>query len=454
MTAHTPIVAIVGRTNVGKSSLYNLILNRREAIVAREPGTTRDSLMSKAYWKNQEFWLVDTAGLKDPEDEFEFTIQEQIYMAAESADIILVVVEADVPINDDDRKLVDIALRSKKPVILVINKMDKVYGRDVDHINKVGIKTYVSISVTQNKGIDELLDKIAGSIPHLPKAKPKTNSLSIAIVGRPNVGKSYLFNSLAKKQQALVYDKAGTTRDVNRTIVKYHSKEVEIMDTAGIRRPGKIGTGVEHFSVLRAISAIEQSDICLLIMDSQELNVGVDLKLAGLIKDAGKGLVLIVTKWDIVEDKTAYTRDELAASLANNFDFVPWAPLIFTSAVTGQNVTKIFDLALEIQKSRAKKISTSDLNRWLAEATANVPPTGLKNRNPKLNYMAQETDNPTPSFKIFGSNTKFIHFSYRRYLENHFRRHYDFSGTPIEFWFIEKHVAHKHGRSPTKEDKE
>jgi GTP-binding protein len=454
MTSHTPIVAIVGRTNVGKSSLYNSILNRREAIVAREPGTTRDSLMSKAYWQNQEFWLVDTAGLKDPEDEFEFTIQEQIFMAAESADIILVVVEADVPINGDDRKLADVALRSKKPVILVINKIDKAKDKDVDHINKVGISTYVTVSATQNKGIDELLDKITISVPHLSKAKPKTNALAVAIIGRPNVGKSLLFNSLAKKQQALVSDRAGTTRDVNRTSIKYHSKEIQLMDTAGIRRPGKIGTGVEHFSVLRAIAAIEQADVCLLVMDSQELNVGVDLKLAGLVKDAGKGLILVVTKWDIVEDKTPYTRDELAQEIVSNYDFVPWAPLIFVSSITGQNVTKIFDLALEIEKNRNKRISTSELNRWLAEATANLPPTGLKNRNPKLNYITQESDNPVPSFKVFGSNTKFIHFSYRRYLENNFRKRYDFTGTPIEFWFLEKHVAHRHGYSPTKEDNE
>ncbi len=452
MTSHTPIVAIVGRTNVGKSSLYNSILNRREAIVAREPGTTRDSLMSKAYWQNQEFWLVDTAGLKDPEDEFEFTIQEQIFMAAESADIILVVVEADVPINGDDRKLADIALRSKKPVILVINKIDKAKDKDVDHINKVGISTYVTVSATQNKGIDELLDKITISVPHLPKAKPKTNALAVAIIGRPNVGKSLLFNSLAKKQQALVSDRAGTTRDVNRTTIKYHSKEIQLMDTAGIRRPGKIGTGVEHFSVLRAIAAIEQADVCLLVMDAQELNVGVDLKLAGLVKDAGKGLILVVTKWDIVEDKTPYTRDELAQEIVSNYDFVPWAPLIFVSSITGQNVTKIFDLTLEIEKNRDKRISTSELNRWLAETTANLPPTGLKNRNPKLNYITQESDNPVPSFKVFGSNTKFIHFSYRRYLENSFRKRYDFTGTPIEFWFLEKHVAHRHGYSPTKEE--
>jgi len=221
------------------------------------------------------------------------------------------------------------------------------------------------------------------------------------------------------------------------------------MDTAGVRRPGKVEVGVEKFSVLRTISAIEQSDVCLLVMDNSELNVGLDLRLAGLIKEAGKGLVLVVSKWDIVEEKDPFKRDDLAAGIANNFDFVPWAPLIFTSSVTGQNVTKIFELALEIYNTRAKRITTSSLNKWLVEAISHQPPAGLKNRNPKLNYMTQETDNPTPAFKIFGSNTKYIHFSYRRYLEKRFRRQYDFSGTPVQLWFIEKHVGHKHGVSPT-----
>lgn len=450
MANRTPIVAIVGRTNVGKSSLYNAILNRREAIVAREAGTTRDSLMSKAYAGNHEFWLVDTAGLKDPEDDFEFTIQEQIYMAADSADLILVMIEADVPINDDDRKLVDIALKSKKPSMLVINKVDKARDANIDQMNKVGINNYVKISVTQKKGIEELLDKVTKLLPKLALKTPKVSTTKVAIIGRPNVGKSYLFNALAKKQQAIVSKRAGTTRDVNRTIIKYHAKDIELLDTAGMRRSGKIETGVEKFSVLRTIAAIEESDICLLIMDSGELNVGLDQKLAGLIKEAGKGLILAVSKWDNVEDKTAFTRDELAASLTSSFDFVPWAPLIFISSVTGQNVTKILDIVLDISKMRAKRIKTVELNRWLSEATSNMPPAGIKNRNPKLNYITQETDNPIPAFKVFGSNTKYIHFSYRRYLERRFRNTFDFSGTPVQFWFIEKHISHRSGESPTK----
>ena len=450
MSKQTPIVAIVGRTNVGKSSLYNAVLKRREAIVAREAGTTRDSLMSKTIWADKEFWLVDTAGLKDPEDDFEMTIQDQIYMAIDSADVIMVVVEADVPINDDDRKLINMALKSKKEVILVVNKIDKVNPKEIDHFNKVGVKLSALVSVSQGKGIEDLLTKVASLLPQSTRTKTSEKSIKIAIIGRPNVGKSYLFNSLAKKQQAIVSDRAGTTRDVNRTTIKYHSKDIELMDTAGLRRSGKIEVGVERFSALRTLSAIEQSDICLLVMDSSELNVGLDLKLAGIIKEAGRGLVLVVSKWDIAQEKDAYTRDELAASLSNSFDFVPWAPLIFVSAVSGQNVTKIFDLAVDICQRRKQRITTSQLNRWLAETISHMPPSGLKNRNPKLNYMVQETDNPTPAFKIYGASTKFVHFSYRRYLEKSFRQSYDFIGTPIELWLIEKHEAHRHGHSPTK----
>jgi GTP-binding protein len=268
-------------------------------------------------------------------------------------------------------------------------------------------------------------------------------------LGRPNVGKSALFNALAKKQQAIVADRAGTTRDINRASVKYEGREIEIMDTAGIRRSGKIGQGIEHFSVLRSLQAIEQSDICLLLVDVNELTVQLDQKIAGMIKDAGKGLVLVVSKWDSLDEKTPFSRDEMAPKITNAFDFVPWAPLIFTSSVTGQNVTKLFDLALEIDLERHKRPATADLNRWLREVVDKHPPAGLKNRAPKLNYMVQEDDNPIPAFKVFGSSTKFVHWSYRRYMDRKLREKYGYEGTPVQFWFIEKHVTHKHGNSPT-----
>ncbi|HSX30690.1 MAG TPA: GTPase, partial [Candidatus Saccharimonadales bacterium] len=296
-------------------------------------------------------------------------------------------------------------------------------------------------------------------------------------------------------------DRAGTTRDINRATVRYEGQDIEIMDTAGIRRPGKIGTGIEHFSVVRTLSAIEQADVCLLLMDVNELSVALDQKIAGMIKEAGKGLVLVVSKWDDeaiagVEARTArsdakiaakvetieatkkisksekirrsrainyndrgelqkdpFTRDTLAGRIAGQYDFVPWAPLIFTSAITGQNVTKLFDLVLQIAEARKTRISTRALNDWLASVTAKHPPAGLKNRAPKLNYMVQEDDNPTPAFKIYGAHTKFLHWSYRRYMEKELRSTFDLGGTALQLWFIEKHVGHRHGVSPTKADR-
>lgn len=448
MVKSLPIVAIVGRANVGKSSLFNTILNRREAIVAREAGTTRDSIMGKADYHHQQFWLVDTAGMKNPVDDFEFTIQEQILQAADSADVIWVVVEANIPITEEDRKVAKLALKSQKPVFLIVNKADKARPSDIEQFVRLGIRTVLPTSATQGRGIDEILKEL---VKIIPKAvlKDADDRLRIALVGRPNVGKSQLFNSLAKKQQAVVADRAGTTRDVNRSVVRYQNREIELMDTAGIRRPGKIGQGIEHFSVLRTLQAIEQADICLLLIDVNEPSVQMDQKIAGMVKDAGKGLILVISKWDSADEKNAFTRDTLYPQIKADFQFVPWAPLAFTSAVTGQNVAKLFQLSLEIDAERHKHIATHELNNWLTKVIAAHPPAGLKNRVPKLNYMLQETDNPTPAFKIFGSHTKYIHWSYRRYLEHHLRETYGFEGTALQIWFIEKHITHKHGVSPT-----
>jgi GTP-binding protein len=443
-----PIVAIVGRANVGKSSLFNSILSKREVIVARESGTTRDSISSKASWKNQDFWIVDTAGMKDAEDDFELTIQDQITQAVDGADVIVVVTEAGATISEEDRRVAKMALRSKKPVILAVNKSDDINNSRIPEFMKLGIKDIIETSAAQNRNIHVLLDSIIKLIPEA-KADAPDNLLRVALIGRPNVGKSHLFNSLSKKQQAIVANVAGTTRDINRNVVRYHDRDIEILDTAGIRKASKIEKGIEYFSYLRTLHAIDQADICLLLMTADELNVAVDQKIAGMIKEAGKGLILVVSKWDAVEEKTPFTRDELAAQISHTFDFIAWAPLIFTSSVTGQNVTKIFELVTQVEETRKQRIATKDLNRWLQDVIEKHPPAGLKNRMPKLNYMVQESDNECPSFKIFGSSTKFIHWSYRRYMEKNLRYKYDFTGTPLQLWFIEKHVAHKHGQSPT-----
>jgi len=298
MAKKLPVVAIVGRANVGKSSIFNRALERQEAIVAREAGTTRDAVYRTIEYGKHHFWLVDTAGLKDPEDEFEATIQDQIEEAADAADLIIVVVEAHTAINEDDRRVAKKALRSKKPVILVTNKADQVakHGTDTPW-ERLGIKTIVATSASQNQGIHEMLTAITQQIP-AKQALPEDDVLRIALLGRPNVGKSQLFNSLAKKQQAIVANVAGTTRDINRVRIRFEGQEIELLDTAGIRKSGKIERGIEKFSVLRSLQAIEESDICLLLMDVAEHSTALDQKITGLIKEAGKGLIIVVNKWD------------------------------------------------------------------------------------------------------------------------------------------------------------
>jgi GTP-binding protein len=433
MSSRLPTVAIVGQTNVGKSSLFNRLYGSQEAIVAREPGTTRDNVVRRIITDDRAFWLVDTAGLKNAEDEFEASIQEQIAEATELADIIMVVVDGTQYVSDSDRYIAKNALKSKKPVLLVINKSDLKGSLPDDEFRRLGVRDFFRTSAEHNQGIRSLMEAL---ISKLPKRKevPEDNVLRIALIGRPNVGKSHLFNTLAGKQQAIVANIAGTTRDVNKIGVKYHERDIELLDTAGVRRSGKQEVGIEKFSVLRTLQAIEESDVCMLLMDVNELSTQLDQKLAGMIKEAGKGLVLVVSKWDSVEDRDAYTRDSLAPQIVRNFAFVPWAPLIFTSSVTGQNVTKLFDLAVEIDLRRKDELKTTELNRVLQDCLRKHPPAGLKNTFPKLRYIVQ-TDVAPPWFVIFGSNLKFLHWSYKRYLERAMRENHDFTGTPIMFSF-------------------
>jgi GTP-binding protein len=262
---------------------------------------------------------------------------------------------------------------------------------------------------------------------------PGTPILKLALIGRPNVGKSNLFNTLAGKQQAIVAPVAGTTRDINRVAVKFHGQTVELLDTAGVRRPGKIEQGIEKFSVLRTVAAIEEADICLLLMDVSELNTSLDQKLAGMIADAGRGLIIVISKWDLAGENEE-NADEILHQIAATFDFVPWASVIFTSSITGKNVAKIFDLAAGIQAEREKQIPTRKLNDLLQKAVLRHPPAGLKNTHPKFRYVVQ-TDIAPPWFVIYGSNFKHIHWSYKRYLERQWRETFGLAGTPIKFSF-------------------
>lgn len=430
MASKLPTVAIIGQANVGKSSLFNRFVQTKQAIVAKEAGTTRDSVLGKVTYKDHQFWLVDTAGLKDPNDEFEATIQEQITEAADTADVILVVVDSTQYVSDQDRLVAKKALKSKKPVLLLTNKTDLAESLPVDEFKRLGIKDIIRTSAEHARGIDDVLEFVAKHIP-VRTEDEDPDVIRIALVGRPNVGKSHLFNTLAGKQQALVANIAGTTRDVNRVALRYKGKSIQLLDTAGMRKPGKQEVGIEKFSVLRTLQAIEESDICFLLMDVNELNTQLDQRLAGIIDEAGRGLVVVVSKWDSVEGKDAFTRDALAPRISRTFDFIPYAPLIFTSSVTGQNVTKLFDLALDIQARRHHEVKTRQLNDLLQNSVAKHPPAGLKNTFPKLRYIVQ-TDVAPPWFVIYGSNLKYLHWSYKRYLESNIREAFDFAGTPIK----------------------
>lgn len=433
MATKLPTVAIIGRANAGKSSLFNRFVRARQAIVAKEAGTTRDNVLGKVQYGDHQFWLVDTAGLKDPNDEFEASIQEQITEAADAADAILVVVDSTEYVSDEDRIVAKKALRSKKPVILLTNKVDLAGNLPVEEFRRLGIKDIIRTSAEHTQGIESTLERLTELLP--AKTEQEVDDvIRISLIGRPNVGKSNLFNTLAGKQQALVANIAGTTRDINRVRVKYKGQHIELLDTAGVRRQGKQEVGIEKFSVLRTLQAIEESDICFLLMDVNELNTQLDQRLAGIIDEAGKGLVMVVSKWDSVMDKDAFTRDALAPRIARTFDFVPWAPLIFTSSVTGQNVSKLFDLMLEVDERRHQELKTRKLNDLLQKTIANHPPAGLKNTHPRLRYMVQ-TDTSPPWFVIYGSNLKFLHWSYKRHLERVMRETFDFTGTAIKFSF-------------------
>ena len=426
-----PVVAIIGQTNAGKSSLFNRLVRKSQAIVAREAGTTRDNVVGKVEGK---YILIDTAGLKDPDDEFESHIQDQIDDAVNSADLILIAMDSTKYPNHDDKLIAKKALKSGKPTLLLLNKSDMGEALPLEEFYSMGIRNPLNVSATTGLHLNELRETIDRELVNLGfnlnEKEQKSNALKIALIGRPNVGKSSLFNSLAKKQQAIVANLSGTTRDINRTELKYKGQTIELLDTAGLRKPGKREVGIEKFSALRSLAAIEEADVCCLLVDSTEPHSKLDQTLAGEITKAGKGIILVVTKTDLDHKDS----DEILDNLEYDFNFVPYAPVVMTSSVTGKNVTKIFELAQQIDKARHAELKTSDLNKLLEDAVHSHLPAGLKNTHPKLRYMVQ-TDTCPPWFVVYGSNLSLLHWSYKRYLERRLREAYDFTGTPIFFSF-------------------
>ena len=426
-----PVVSIIGQTNAGKSSIFNRLVRKSQAIVAREAGTTRDNVVGNV---EGQYVLIDTAGLKDPNDEFEAHIQDQIDDAVNSADMILIAMDSTKYPNHDDKLIAKKALKSGKPIILLLNKSDLGEALPLEEFYSLGISDPIRSSATTGLGLNELRGRILRSLKdagfNTHQKASKTESLKLALIGRPNVGKSSLFNSLAKKQQAIVANLSGTTRDVNRTEIRYKGQTIELLDTAGLRKPGKREVGIEKFSALRSLAAIEEADICCLLVDATEPHSKLDQSLAGQIIDAGKGIIIVVTKTDL-EHKDS---DEILDDLEYDFNFVPYAPVVMTSSLTGKNVTKIFELAQQIDKARHAELKTSDLNKLLEDAVRSHAPAGLKNTHPKLRYMVQ-TDTCPPWFVVYGSNLSLLHWSYKRYLERRLREAYDFTGTPICFSF-------------------
>lgn len=410
-----PIVALIGQTNAGKSSLLNRLAHKNIAIVAREEGTTRDNVIATI---DNQFILIDTAGLKDPADDFEASIQEQIDDAVSTADLILVTLDNTKYPDDRDKKIAKQALKSKKPVFLILNKSDLGNSLENTEFLRLGIKPAETFrtSATTGAGVRELKAGICRRIASNIISNIAGNSaLKLALIGRPNVGKSSLFNSLAKKQQALVSSRQGTTRDINRVQIKYKGKSLEILDTAGLRKPGKREVGIEKFSAIRTLAAIEEADICALLIDATEPHSKLDQSLAGQIVDAGKGIIVVLTKSDLVKNT-----DEILDKLERDYDFLPYAPVLITSSTTGENVTKLYELATEINDTRHQQIKTSDLNKILQNAILSHPPAGLKNTHPKPKYIVQ-TDICPPWFVVHGRELELLHWSYKRYLERKIR---------------------------------
>ncbi len=436
-----PIVALIGQTNAGKSSILNRMAHKNIAIVAREAGTTRDNVMARI---DERFILIDTAGLKDPTDDFEASIQDQINDAIETADIILVTLDSTKYFDHKDSKIAKDALRSKKTVYLVLNKCDLGESLPITEFRALGIapENIFYVSATTGEGINKLLAALPAERVH----EEKSDKIKLALIGRPNVGKSSLFNSLGKKQQAIVSSKQGTTRDINRVTVKYKGKELEILDTAGLRKPGKREVGIEKFSAIRTLAAIEEADVCALLVDATEPHSKLDQSLAGQIVDAGKGIIIVVTKSDLLDEatptnyfgeeniKNRTAADFLIDGLERDFNFLPYAPVLITSSKTGDNVTQLFELAMQVTENRKSEIKTSELNKILNEAIIEHAPAGLKNTHPKPKYIVQ-TDTCPPWFVVHGHDLELLHWSWKRFLERKIREKYPFIGTPIMFSF-------------------
>ncbi|MCF0229118.1 MAG: ribosome biogenesis GTPase Der [Parasporobacterium sp.] len=434
-----PIVAIVGRPNVGKSTLFNVLAGADISIIKNTPGVTRDRIYAQASWLDMEFTLVDTGGIEpDSSDIILSQMRDQAQIAIDTADVIIFMTDVRQGLVDADDKVADMLRRSHKPVVLCVNKVDNFIRQqaDVYEFYGLGLGDPIPVSAAGKQGLGDLLDEVAKHFDREAMAEEEDERPKVAVIGKPNAGKSSLINALSGEQRVIVSDIPGTTRDAVDTVISFDGKEYIFIDTAGLRRKSKIKEELERYSIIRAVSAVERADIVLMMIDASEGVTEQDAKIAGIAHERGKGIIIVVNKWDLVEknDKTIYRYTE---KIRETLSFMPYARLLFISAKTGQRIDKLFGLIDVIVENQTRRIQTGVLNEIITEALALTPPPTDKGKRLKLFYATQVAVKP-PAFVFFVNDKELMHFSYLRYLENRIREAFGFEGTSLKFYVRER----------------
>lgn len=434
-----PIVAVVGRPNVGKSTLFNVLAGDSISIVKDTPGVTRDRIYADCTWLDMNFTLIDTGGIEpDSSDVILSQMREQAEIAIATADVILFLVDVRQGLVDADFRVADLLRRAKKPVILVVNKVDSFakYGNDVYEFYNLGLGDPIPVSAASRLGLGDLLDEVTKHFSTEQLVSEDDDRPRIAIVGKPNVGKSSIINKLTGANRVIVSDIAGTTRDAVDTEIVYNGTEYVFIDTAGLRRQNKIKEDLERYSIIRTVAAVERADVVLVVIDAKEGITEQDAKIAGIAHDNGKGIIVVVNKWDAIEktDKTIYTYTN---KLKEILSFIPYAEYLFVSAVTGQRLNKLFEMIDAVRENQNLRVATGVLNEILSEAVALQQPPSDKGKRLKIYYMTQVSVKP-PTFVIFVNDKELMHFSYTRYIENKIREAFGFKGTSLRFIIRER----------------